>query len=327
MAASSSAWGRYPALAHFSTEQSAALASCATQLRFDDGSLVLKEKEPSSDIYLVESGELILGRDTPYGRFDVARLGPGEMFGETSFLDHAPRSVDALTVGQTTLWVLPSTDIQSRVDSDPAFSLAMHWAIWKSLSSKLRSANALLPKFFPSSEAAAPRAREARGDSGKVHVGVAEKRSVFEEHKLSNLEINFLSSLSQERSFDAGAVLFREGDPGDAMYVVLDGKVRISKMIPGVGEEALMILERGAFFGEMALIDNLPRSADARAHERGAVVLRIPRDVLEQLLDIRKVSSIRLLRLLCELVAARLRELDDKLVGWHILSGGEGARH
>ena len=122
-------------------------------------------------------------------------------------------------------------------------------------------------------------------------------------------------------------MLFREGDPGDAMYVVLDGKVRISKMIPGVGEEALMILERGAFFGEMALIDNLPRSADARAHERGAVVLRIPRDVLEQLLDIRKVSSIRLLRLLCELVAARLRELDDKLVGWHILSGGEGARH
>ena len=156
---------------------------------------------------------------------------------------------------------------------------------------------------------------------------MAEKRSVFEEHKLSNLEINFLSSLSQERSFDAGAVLFREGDPGDAMYVVLDGKVRISKMIPGVGEEALMILERGDFFGEMALIDNLPRSADARAHERGAVVLRIPRDVLEQLLDIRKVSSIRLLRLLCELVAARLRELDDKLVGWHILSGGEGARH
>ena len=79
MAVSSSAWGRYPALAHFSTEQSATLGSCATQLRFDDGVLVLKEKEPSSDMYLVENGELLLGRDTPYGRFALARLGVGEM--------------------------------------------------------------------------------------------------------------------------------------------------------------------------------------------------------------------------------------------------------
>jgi CRP-like cAMP-binding protein len=326
MAASTSAWGRYPALAHFSTGQSAALASCATQLRFEDGALVLKEKEPSSDIYLVEAGGLVLSRDTPYGRFNLAHLGVGEMCGETSFLDRAPRSVDASAVGATTLWVLPSADIQSRVESDSAFSLAMHWAIWKSLSSKLRSANALLPRFFPSVDAPRERPRDPSGP-GQVRVGVAEKRSVFEEHKLSNLEINFLSSLSQERSYTAGATLFREGDPGDAMYVVLDGKVRISKTIPGVGEEALSILERGAFFGEMALIDNLPRSADARAHDKGAVVLRIPREVVEQLLDIRKVSSLRLLRLLCELVAARLRELDDKLVGWHILSGGEGARH
>jgi len=42
--------------------------------------------------------------------------------------------------------------------------------------------------------------------------------------------------------------------------------VLISKFIPGVGEEALAILERGDFFGEMALIDRAPRSADARAH-------------------------------------------------------------
>ena len=327
MGASSSAWSRYPALAHFSTEQSVALASCATQLRFDDGALVLREKEPSRDIYLVETGCLLLGRDTPYGRFDLARLGAGEMLGETAFLDRSPRSVDAVADGPTTVWVLPADEIQARVEIDPAFSLAMHWAIWKSISSKLRSANALLPRFFPASEVTAEKLAVAKGDTTPVRIAVAAKRSVFEEHKLSNLEINFLSSLSKERHFDAGAILFREGDPGDAMYVVLEGKVRISKTIPGVGEEALMILERGAFFGEMALIDNLPRSADARAHERGATVLRIPRDVVEQLLDIRKVSSIRLLRLLCELVAARLRELDDKLVGWHILSGGQGARH
>ena len=47
--------------------------------------------------------------------------------------------------------------------------------------------------------------------------------------------------------------------------------------------------------------------------------------VVEGLLDMRKVSSLRLLRILCGLVAKRLRDLDDKIVGWHILAGGGGA--
>ena len=81
---------------------------------------------------------------------------------------------------------------------------------------------------------------------------------------------------------------------------------------------------RGAFFGEMALIDQKPRSADARAHDDGAVVLAIPSAVLKNILDPRKVSSIRLLKLLCDLVAKRLREIDDKLASWFIFSGGSG---
>jgi hypothetical protein len=75
----------------------------------------------------------------------------------------------------------------------------------------------------------------------------------------------------------------------------------------------------------MALIDDLPRSADARAHDGGAVILAIPREVVEQLLGVGKPSSERLLRLLCGLVAARLREVDEKLHGWHLLAGGAGA--
>ena len=70
-------------------------------------------------------------------------------------------------------------------------------------------------------------------------------------------------------------MIFREGEKGNEMYVVLEGRVMISKYIPGAGEEALAFLERGGYFGEMALIDNEPRSADAKAHEGGAVVLVI----------------------------------------------------
>ena len=100
----------------------------------------------------------------------------------------------------------------------------------------------------------------------------------------------------------------------------------ISKIIPGAGEEALAFLERGDYFGEMALIDKQPRSADAKAGGGGAVVLAIPGHVLEGILDIQRVSSLRLLRVLCSMVARRLREIDDKIAGWFMLSGGAVSR-
>jgi hypothetical protein len=54
------------------------------------------------------------------------------------------------------------------------------------------------------------------------------------------------------------------------------------------------------------------------------VVLAIPRNVLEGILDIHKVSSLRLLNILCNLVTSRLREIDDKVITWFILAGGSG---
>ena len=60
-------------------------------------------------------------------------------------------------------------------------------------------------------------------------------------------------------------MIFREGEPGDGLFMVIDGSVRISKHT-ATGEEALAILEPNAFFGEMALIDFLPRAADAIAN-------------------------------------------------------------
>ena len=56
------------------------------------------------------------------------------------------------------------------------------------------------------------------------------------------------------------------------------------------------------------------------------VVLAIPRDVLAGILELNRLSSVRLLHVLCVLIAKRLREVNEKIVGWHILSGGSGTR-
>ncbi len=63
---------------------------------------------------------------------------------------------------------------------------------------------------------------------------------------------------------EAGHVIFKEGEPGDTMYIIQKGRVKITKRVDNV-EKILMVLGKGDFFGEMALIRNTPRTATATA--------------------------------------------------------------
>ncbi len=94
---------------------------------------------------------------------------------------------------------------------------------------------------------------------------------------LTPVALELISRVATEESHALGTKIFQHGDPGDKLYVILDGKVRISRDVPGMGEEALAVLGPGAVFGEMALLDEAPRSADARVHER-CRVLALPKD-------------------------------------------------
>jgi cAMP-binding proteins - catabolite gene activator and regulatory subunit of cAMP-dependent protein kinases len=91
------------------------------------------------------------------------------------------------------------------------------------------------------------------------HVPLFESLDTETAHELCQL----LDSLDCK----AGAVLFRTGDEGDAMYLIEQGKVRICVRAKDGHEVTLTELHRGDFFGEMALFDGKPRSADARVAE------------------------------------------------------------
>jgi CRP/FNR family transcriptional regulator, cyclic AMP receptor protein len=84
---------------------------------------------------------------------------------------------------------------------------------------------------------------------------------------LDNEAAHELSELLESLDCKSGAVLFRAGDSGDAMYVIEEGKVRICVRAKDGYEVTLTELERGDFFGEMALLEGKPRSADARVAE------------------------------------------------------------
>src|SRR5687768_17781821 len=77
-----------------------------------------------------------------------------------------------------------------------------------------------------------------------------------------------------EEQYKSSATIFGEGAPGDKFYLIVEGAVRISRIVPGMGEEALAVLRPGNYFGEMSLIDDAPRSATAVCHEKCRLFVR-----------------------------------------------------
>ena len=137
---------------------------------------------------------------------------------------------------------------------------------------------------------------------------------------LTAAQLNKVAALCGTRDYDGGQTIFKEGDLGDEFFVLLDGRVRISKKIEGVGEEALSILEPGSYFGEMALVSDSPRSAEAIAHS-SCLLAVLTRDQLDALMFTDKDLASTLLWTFVRTLAARLRETNDKIRTFFVLSG------
>jgi CRP-like cAMP-binding protein len=128
-----------------------------------------------------------------------------------------------------------------------------------------------------------------------------------------------VAAIAEERQFKANDRVFQEGEVGTEMYIIGQGKIRISKMVPGVGEEALAILEPGSYFGEMALFDDTPRSADATAH-LACTLYVIQKADLEELMFLHKDLAYELLWTFVRTLSGRLRETNDKIKAFFALS-------
>jgi len=121
-----------------------------------------------------------------------------------------------------------------------------------------------------------------------------------------------IATLGLEEDYAPDALIFKEGAVGDKVYLIISGAVRISRTVPGMGEEALAVLRAGNHFGEMALIDDFPRSADARAHEACRLFV-IRKEDLEDLLFVDRDLAYDLLWSFVRTLSGRLRETNDKM--------------
>jgi CRP-like cAMP-binding protein len=109
------------------------------------------------------------------------------------------------------------------------------------------------------------------------------------------------------REFPVGTVVFQEGDVGNEMYVIQSGKVDITKRSRDV-EKVLVTLGPGAFFGEMAIINNKPRSASAVVVEEARLLVIGPK-TFDAMIRGNAEIAVRMIKIL----AQRLQEADEQI--------------
>lgn len=130
--------------------------------------------------------------------------------------------------------------------------------------------------------------------------------------ELNDEQLSRLAAIGELRGFARGETIFSQGDEGEHMFVVCKGAVRVSRTVPGIGEEAFAVLREGSVFGEMSVFDYAPRSADAIAH--GACELfTVEKKALDKLFAHNRLLACNVLGKLVRLLSRRLRESNDKL--------------
>ena len=127
--------------------------------------------------------------------------------------------------------------------------------------------------------------------------------------ELSNRQLKSVSDIMFERAYETDESIFEEGQPGAALFLILDGKVAI-EIYRETSTTRLAVLERGAFFGEMALLDETPRSANARALEQTRT-LALYRNDLNGLVQRDAKTACQIYRSLAGMIGDRLRSTNE----------------
>lgn len=135
------------------------------------------------------------------------------------------------------------------------------------------------------------------------------KESVSFFSSFTDGELLALLKLAVSEKYSEGDVVFKENSRGDEMYIILSGNVRIAKYVGNKKEEDLTVLQPGACFGEMGVINQSPRSASAYVHGGPAILLVINEKLLSQN---NMLLAFKLYRNFAKMLAERLRETNEK---------------
>lgn len=123
---------------------------------------------------------------------------------------------------------------------------------------------------------------------------------------LTPLELKIVDGLMHERRYLSDEIIFDEGEEGQALYVIMSGRVAIRRAAPN-GYQIVTDLEPGSIFGDLALLDNTPRNAQARALDNCELAVFFRADFMG-LMETDAVIGYKISLALARLMSQRLRD-------------------
>jgi len=131
--------------------------------------------------------------------------------------------------------------------------------------------------------------------------------------KFSPKHLNDFLKIIHNRVFSTGEYIFHQGDPGIALYIIIEGEVVISEKYTDGENYDLALLSRGDFFGEIALMDEGTRSASAIATRQSSLAVIFKPD-LDDFIDKYPKKGAEILTGFAQILAARLRAVNQDYI-------------
>jgi len=273
----------------------------------------------AGSLHLFLTGRATLLAETPFGAHPVASLAAPVLLDLRVPFGGSPGVARVSPEpGSVAAW-FPADEARALLSNPDPSGGAFRRLALASLTAALRETNAALGLFFDGVSAPSPRAPAAK--TGTIEEGPIDPAHASRLFETAGLDPALLPSLGLvARTVLPGAALLVAGERGEEAFLVAEGRLRVSLEIAG-GEEALAILGRGEIAGEMALVDDAPRSADVFAHGGPAVVYVLTRAVFRELLASGAPEGAALLAGIALVLTRRLEEAIRKAAGFRILAG------
>jgi CRP-like cAMP-binding protein len=247
------------------------LLSIGREVAFRSGERLLRQGEAARGAFLIGLGEVEAQVALPGGgRLSVARLGAGELFGETALMERGVCMASVVARSDVAGWFVRRDDFRAAVAGRDSAALEIQKWLTDVLSRKLRAANALLREHCAAEArpaiAAQDHARSAPGFDCRPFLPLLAFFEGFEAH-----EIAALSEGCEVFELPRGAELFRAEAPAESAFLVVRGAVEV--LLPqGTVERRITIAGPGELVGYLAALERRPHWASARVRESACLM-------------------------------------------------------
>lgn len=279
-----------------------------------------------SKFYIVKEGQVKLSRSMEE---EVHILKPGDLFGVVSAMSGQPRLESAETAMDSVVIAIPREGMMDLIKMNASIPLK----IVTNFSARLRRLDDEITKL--GGETKGEKTPDALFEIGEryfqsyeypkafyafkkylEYCSVCDKKEEAEQRLevinrvAGQVNIEPVRRSGLEVEYAQGQVIFLEGEPGDEMYIIQEGRVDIVRITEEGKEHALAILKEGDMFGEMALLENKPRSASAIANT-DVKLLAVNRENFELMVKTRPELTVKLLHILSNRIWVAYRQLDN----------------